>query len=265
MENRICIWNQNHVIKAEMTGNAEEGPVILAWEGSYEEGDEILFQAAVPNEFYVLRADDSMDEAVVYMAAAQLHYRIPFGEKKASYNPKAFTGERHYLTMRKARPWELGYRNLALNPLDQHGEPGCYPHALANVETRGEAVFAARNAIDGVCANRSHGEWPYESWGINRQDDAELTLQFGRRVDFDRIVLYTRADFPHDNWWEQVTFDFSDGTSETVTLKKQYAPHILPISRSGITWLKLRDLIKADDPSPFPALTQIQVYGTEAK
>lgn len=60
-------------------------------------------------------------------------------------------------------------------------------------------MFAARNAIDGVVANDSHGRWPYESWGINMQDDAELTLDFGRAVDFDRIVLYTRADFPHDN------------------------------------------------------------------
>lgn len=44
-------------------------------------------------------------------------------------------------------------RNLAKNVMDQHGETNCYPHASANVETRGEAVFAARNAIDGV-----HGE-----------------------------------------------------------------------------------------------------------
>ena len=49
--------------------------------------------------------------------------------------------------------------------------------ASANVETRGESVFAARNAIDGVKANRSHGAWPFESWGINRQDDAQLTLE----------------------------------------------------------------------------------------
>lgn len=265
MKNCISVWDKEHALKAEMESSLADGEVILAWTGSYEEGDEILFQVSAPNEFYVIRVDDAIDEALVYMTASQLRYQIPFGEKKTSCNPKAFTGERHYLTLRKAFCWETGYRNLAVNPLDQHGEQGCYPHALANVETRGEAVFAARNAIDGVCANRSHGAWPYESWGINRQDDAEITLEFGRKVDFDRIVLYTRADFPHDNWWEQVTFTFSDGTSETVSLEKQYEPHILPIERKGITWLKLGNLIKADDPSPFPALTQIQVYGREAE
>ena len=30
-----------------------------------------------------------------------------------------------------------------------------------------------------------------------------------------------------------------------------------------ISWLVLKELIKADDPSPFPALTQIEVFGTE--
>ena len=168
--------------------------------------------------------------------------------------------------MRPALEREIyAYRNLAKNSMDQHGDPGCYPHASANVETRGEAVFAARNAIDGVLANESHGYWPYESWGINQQDDAELTLEFGRPVDFDEIVLYTRADFPHDNWWEQVTFTFSDGSEETVSLEKSVKPHIIPMKKSGITWLKFGKLIKADDPSPFPALTQIEVYGTYCK
>ena len=91
---------------------------------------------------------------------------------------------------------------------------GSFPHASANVETRGESVFAARNAIDGVTANRSHGSWPYESWGINKRQDAEMLLEFGCPVDCDRVVLWTRADFPHDNWWIQARLTFSDGSVE---------------------------------------------------
>ena len=199
-----------------------------AWAGQYEEGDKILLNIGETGKFYVIRLDDCMDEALVYMTEAELSYTVPFEEKKSSYNPKAFTGERHYLTLRRAEDWELGYRNLAKNPVDKHGDHGCYHHARANVENRGEAVFAARNAIEGVVANLCHGKWPYQSWGINKRDDAELTLEFGRPVDIDRIVLYTRADFPHDNWWEQVTFTCSDGTSEAVELKKSYEPHIIP-------------------------------------
>lgn len=57
------------------------------------------------------------------------------------------------------------------------------------------------------------------------------------------------------------TFTFSDGTTETVSMEKSVKPHTFAISKKGITWLKLSNLIKADDPSPFPALTHIEVYG----
>lgn len=246
-------------IKAE---KKDERQAILAWKGEYEEGDVILLRTDETDAYYKVRIDDVMDEDLVYFKADEVVFQIPFEEKKTSYNPKAFTGERHYLTFGKAEAFEWDrYRNLAKNSMDQHGEPGCYPHASANVETRGEAVFAARNAIDGVLANDSHGKWPYESWGINRQDDAQMKLEFGRPVDFDTIVLYTRADFPHDNWWIKATLSFSDGTSEVVEMEKSDKPHVFKIERKGITWLTLGELIKADDPSPFPALTQIEVYG----
>ena len=35
----------------------------------------------------------------------------------------------------------------------------------------------------------------------------------------------------------------------------------MPIPEKEITWLELCNLIKAEDPSPFPALSQIEVYG----
>ncbi len=259
MENHIQIMDAQGQCKAE---KAAPEQVVLTWEGEYTPGDVILFEVSAPGH-YVLRVDDCMDEATVYITGTTLRYPVLFEEKKNAHNPKAFTGVRHYLSLRPAQSWELGYRNLARNPADQHDMAGCYPHASANVETRGEAVFAARNAIDGTVAVSSHGRWPFASWGINMQDDAELTLDFGRPVDFDTIVLYTRADFPHDNWWVEGTFTFSDGSQERFNLEKSCEPHRLSIARSGITWLKLGRLIKADDPSPFPALTQIEVYGTD--
>ncbi|MCA5010677.1 carbohydrate-binding protein, partial [Clostridioides difficile] len=83
--------------------------------------------------------------------------------------------------------------------------------------------------------------------------------------DLDKIALYTRADFPHDNWWVKAKFTFSDGTEEVVEMEKSVKPHLFSLERKNITWLKLSDLIKADDPSPFPALTQIEVYGKDSK
>lgn len=242
-----------------------ENQVILVNTSEYREGDRICLETSEKNIFVWLQADDAMGASLVYITD-NVSFYIPFGEKRVSYSPKAFYGNTHYLYARLARQDEIkAYRNLALNVYDQHGDTNCYPHAYANVETRGEAVFAARNAIDGVLANLAHGEWPYESWGINRRDDAQMTIDFGRRVVVDRIVLYTRADFPHDCWWQQVKLRFSDETEILWKLEKSIKPHELKIEPKVITSVTLCELIRADDPSPFPALTQMEVYGYEAE
>ena len=260
---KIEIYNDwDHVPKAAAEGKDQ---AVLAWNGEYRKGDIISFSGLEPGRYYVVKADAALQEALVLITASEITYPVPFYEKKENLNPFTFSGNRHYLSIRFARDFEIGsYRNLALNPFDRHEAENVFPHASANVETRGESVFAAQNAIDGILATESHGEWPYESWGINRQDDAELKVDFGRKVDIDEIRLYTRADFPHDNWWIKATFSFSDGTAETVTMdKKNGEPHIFKIVKNGIEWVKLGNLIKADDPSPFPALTQIEVYGRD--
>lgn len=227
----------------------------------YREGDRIELETSEKNVHLILQLDDAMGPALCYVTG-QFSFQIPFGEKKISYSPKAFSGSRHYLYVRTAGEEEVkAYRNLALNVYDRHGDTHCYPHASANVETRDEAVFAARNAIDGVCENRSHGEWPYQSWGINRDPKACLRLEFGREVELDKLVLYTRADFPHDSWWIQGTFTFSDGTFIDFPMEKSGKPHVCTFPPKKVSWLTLDQLIKADDPSPFPALTQIEAYG----
>ncbi len=228
---------------------------------TYQEGDRIELTLSEKNRHVYLQVDDGLGAAFVYVTG-DVSYDIPFGEKRISYSPKVFSGERHYLWARTAEPGEIEtYRNLALNPADQHKDVPCYPHATANVETRGESVFAAKNAIDGVRANLSHGQWPYQSWGINRQADAAMRVEFGRKVRTDKAVLYTRSDFPHDSWWVQATLRFSDGSEQSFPLQKTARAQVLTFPERETEWVELCDLIKADDPSPFPALTQIEVYG----
>ncbi len=259
----ICLKavNQNGDKIAENQGKEEVNLVI---EHQYEEGDTILIQPGEVPGYYWLQIDDALGKSLVYMTGDQV-YEIPFAEKRMNISSKAFSGSVHLISMRKAKSFEIeSYRNLAYNVNDQHGDVNCYPHAYANVETRGESVFAAKNAIDGVTANVDHGKWPYASWGINRRDDAELTLDFGRMVEIDRIIIYTRADFPHDNWWVQGTLEFSDDSNMTIALQKTGEGQEIVFQKKKIQWLKLKELIKADDPSPFPALTQIEVYGRES-
>lgn len=245
-------------IIAEVSGRKE---VNLPLSHTYEEGDRIVFKADQIPGYYVFQADDALGEALVYVTG-EVSYEIPFGEKKVCYSPKIFSGESHLISAREAKQWEYdAYRNLAVNVMDQHGDTNCYPHATANVETRGESVFAARNAIDAVTANHSHGFWPYGSWGINQNPDAKIRIDFGREVTVDRVEIYTRADFPHDAWWTQATLRFSDDTVQICELVKTDEGQEFSFPPRKVRWVQLESLIKADDPSPFPALSQLKVYG----
>ena len=259
---RISILDQDGEVLAE-----EEGKdlAVLVYETEYREGDRIRIEPDEKNAFYWLQVDNAVGRSMVYLTGTA-EYVIPFGEKKWNLSSAAFEGERRVVSVRRCREYEYaGYRCLSHNPNDQHGMSTCFPHASANVETRGESVFAAMNAIDGVTAPKSHGKWPYESWGINRREDAKWRLDFGRPVKTDRIIVFLRADFPHDNWWEKGRVTFSDGSRMTLAFEKGGHPQEFTFPEKTVEWLEFDELKKADDPSPFPALTQFEVYGREAE
>ena len=238
--------------------------VSLVYTGAYQPGDRIALEIDHPGQFCVIQLEDTMLPALVYVVKREINFHIPFGEQAITYSPKSFQGSRHLIRARLASPEELAARrNLAFNCYDQHGDTGFYPHASANVETRGEAVFAARNAIDGIFENTAHGEYPYQSWGINRDPNAALTLDFGREVLLDELRITERADFPHDNYWVQATVTFSDGSQMELPLVKSAKPQCFSFAPRWVRSLVLSQLIQAEGPSPFPALTQIEAWGRE--
>jgi len=248
-------------IAAEMSGGDE---VVLVYGPEYVPGDRITVECDKDNVFLIVQFDDAMAPAFTFLSNKKYSLPIPFEEKRVSYSPRAFVGDRHVIYARVATEDEIKVRkNLAFNPYDGHGNESLYPHAVANVETRGESVFAARNAIDGNKANIGHGPWPYQSWGINRDPEAEIKIDFGRDVVIDLASVYLRADFPHDAWWEQISFEFSDGSTLEAPFIKTHEGQDVKFAPKTVRWVKLNKLIKADDPSPFPALTQIEFYGIE--
>lgn len=258
----LKIENYEGKALSRSSGNSR---VNLVHNQAYQEGDHIILETDSSDRHLVVRLEDSMPPTFVFMGGNRHKMSVPFGEKLVSYSPKSFRGETHLLFARCAEQWEVSaYKNLALNPFDCHENTCLFPHASANVETRGESVFAARNAIDGIFANANHGPWPYQSWGINHNPRAEMRIQFGREIYADKAVLITRADFPHDSWWTEGTIRFSDGGKITFPLTKTDMPQIIEFKPRKCEWILFGNLIKADDSSPFPALTQIEIWGTEA-
>jgi len=241
------------------SGNSGDG-VALVYIPTYRSGDHILLTVD-EDGLYDIQLDEALGKHTVYIKGSAT-YEIPIEEEKRTCFPtQAFSGNKHLLTLAKSGIQGF-YRNLAINPYDNHHTLGMFPHATANVETRNEMQFAARNAIDGVLENRDHGKYPYTSWGINQDPKAELTVEFGRPVTVDLVRITLRADWPHDSWWKEATLTFNDGETLVCTLKKDALPQSFPMREKTITSIKIGNLIKGDD-ALFPALTQVEVFGRD--
>lgn len=236
----------------------------LVFDREYEDGDRLVVTAD-PGSTLRIQLDPALPEALLYLPDGRMTYVIPRGEALTAYAPFAFQGTRHLAYACVALPHEAnGRRDLARNALDLPGGTGAYPHIHANAETRGESVFAARNVIDGCRANHGHGEWPWLSWGVDIAVDAKVTLEFGRPVTVDGMGICLRADFPHDSWWPQATLVLSDGTRRVFSMEKTDALQLIDIGRHTVSWARIEQWIKYDEPAQFPALIAWEMYGMPA-
>lgn len=260
MNVEIIIENQGDIL-ARANGGEE---VVLCYPDEYKEGDTLVFHCEKAGYFKV-QLEDTLQPVVAYSAGGEFRFPIPFGEKRSCYAPRCFVGKNHLLWVRTAMAEEItGDRNLAINPLDWHGNKVLYPHAQANIETRNQACFAAHNAIDGMIAGDGHGLYPYGSWGINQREDAELTISFGRQVWVKKLVVTLRSDFPHDNWWQSAVFHFSDGSKEMLRFQKTGRPQKFDLTPRKVEFVTMCHLKKdPTDPSPFPALRQLEIWGCD--
>jgi hypothetical protein len=151
------------------------------------------------------------------------------------------------------------YRNLALNPDDTRGPAVSYPHATSNSECRNEMCFAAKNVIDGNTANIGHGP-KYPSWGPDKRTDLWLKIEFGKSVEVDKVIIYIRADVPHDAYWKTGMIEFSDGSKEKISFGKTADAQEFRFKSRRIEWLRITDLVQ-DEPLGWCGFTEVQVWG----
>lgn len=234
--------------------------------GEYREGDKIIIHKT-DTEYLALKLDETMAESIVYAPGSKLEYEIPFGELKKGYNKEAFSGTTHRITVYEPTDEvKYGYRNIALNPYDKRGQKRYFPHAYANMVTREAVCFYERNAIDGVCDNSSHGDFPYHSWAGGAREDLEYYIDFGTEVEISEIVFYLRADFPHDTYWKSIDVQFSDKSIETADFSETAEGQKLTLKKPKITKIiHLTNFKQAAFPFSWAALSQIEVYGKYIK
>ena len=235
--------------------------VFLSVDRVYQPGDRFLISGA---SHLRVQMDQSLPAGEVFLPQKKMTWTVPCGEHRLAYAPGLFGAPRHVITAAALRDGELyTVRNLSCNPADLRGKTDFFPHCTANVETRNEACFCARNVIDGMRLNTFHGEWPFQSWGIGAREDAWCLLDLGRPVLAEKMALTLRADFPHDTYWTAGHVVLSDGTDLFFELRKTGERQWIDLGNRKISRLRLERLIKSDDPSAFPALTQWEVFGRD--
>ena len=255
---RIRVLDGQGVLIAE-AAHAEEA--LLCADRAWADGDRIEIDAE-PGSHLAVRMGVALPEGEVYLPEGRMVWPVPSGEHRLAYAPGAFEGARQVVTARVMTAEESSRcRDVARNPADLRGETCFYPHCTANVETRGESVFAARNVIDGLRFNTFHGEWPYESWGIGARENAWCLLDFGREITAERMALTLRADFPHDAYWVAGHVTDSGGGDTAFSLQKTGERQWIDLGGRRVRWLRLERMIKSDDPSAFPSLRAWEVYG----
>lgn len=240
----------------------------LALNRKYVKGDRIVVTGA---EHLAVKVDQHYATAILFAPKRKVVFPIPLWPegkyaKRYPHPPKAFQGEKHVITARAATKKEINsYRNLACNPMDPRGKSVMYPHASSNSEWGEAAVFAARNAVDGfVEATGDHHSWPRQSWGPYlpgpKHPKPELTIEFGRPVEIDKLVVVVRHNARQNNHWKAATVEFSDRTKVTITPQFNGKRQEFPIDKRIVTSLKITSLV-SDKPGKYAAFVEVEAWG----
>lgn len=271
----IYLFNRKEVFKIELKITDKNGKIRFlksgtainaVFGGEYNPGD-TLFISAPGCEFLKVKLDEAMAESIIYCPSGSFSFEIPGEGEAVGYAPGAFCGKEHKILVSEATDDEAyGHRKISLNSADRRGQKRYFPHAQANLVTRDEPCFFERNAIDGVCQNDCHGNYPYHSWAAGAREDIEYYIDFGTDVEVSEIVFFLRADFPHDTYWKSVDIRFSDKTAVTANFEKTAEGQKISLDTPKTTRIvHLTNFKQAEYPLSWAALSQIEIFGNYIK
>ncbi|HIZ55360.1 MAG TPA: hypothetical protein H9671_04035 [Firmicutes bacterium] len=248
-----------------------KGLVRMNREQPFYLGETIRVTLPEGEHYFFFNMDSRLEEALIYCPDGVFEYKIS-AETQNTWPITANTDSlRQYqhpvITARLATEEELKTeRNLALNPYDltnPSANAASYPHASAsNCYNNGvQSEFAARNAIDGYRVNGGHGTYPVQSWGPDQnQENLWFTVDFGHEVNLNRIVLTIRADFPHDVNFPSAVLEFSDGTTQEITIECTAEPQEFQIEGGKVTTsITFKDM--KTDSTGWAAFTEVEAFG----
>ena len=258
----LKVLNKNNDILAESKGK----DISLLYNKEYEAGDYIRVESST-DTFIKVKFDECLAESIIFIPGKSFEFQVPSKEVcEGCYGVDAFTGNSHTVCACEITDEEAySYRKISLNSHDIHQKARSFPHSFANFVTREAPCFYARNAIDGIIDSDGHGFFPHHSWAGGAREDLEFTLNFGHKVEVDKIIFYLRADFPHDTYWKSIDVEFSDGSVETATFEMTGDGQQLTFEPRETTYVRLINFRQVSYPLSWAALTQLEVYGKYLK
>ncbi len=244
----------------------------LELDRKYVKGDRIVVTGA---KNLAIKADEHYAEAILFSPEKKVDFPIPLwpegrGPRTYPHPPKAFQGTKHVITARVATAKEINaYRNMAVNPMDPRGKSTAYAHASANSEWGKSAIYSAGCAIDGfVEATGDHHTWPRQSWGPHlpggKHPEPELTINFGRPVEINKLVIVCRYNVRQGGYWKEATVEFSDGSKVTVKPEYNGKRQEFPIKKRVVTSLKIAKLVP-NKAGRYAAFIEVEAWGKPAK
>lgn len=229
-------YSENDKLSIEFTGAdgaktisaSGIGYAILNISETYKSGQKIKITLPEGEKYVAVCLSSRLGESIVYCENGIFEYTFP--ANMANIFPLTLnenSGIVYVNNVAFARiPTNdelLEKRNLALNPYDLTNAANVFPHAFTNSVADDNAEhYAARCAIDGFSANTSHGVYPVQSWGPDKDSMSEnyITVDFGREIVLDSLEIVARCDFPHDTWFTDADVTLSDGSVTHIDLYK---------------------------------------------
>ncbi|MCX7007606.1 MAG: hypothetical protein NTY53_10230 [Kiritimatiellaeota bacterium] len=263
-ELKLELLDASGKVLAQQAGTATPAQALaLDVKRDFQPGDRIRISAGTNATFLEVNLDPALGEVLLCAPKGIFEFAIP-DPKKRVYPPTAFAGSAHKISARPPAPAELdAYRNLARNPYDLHDATDAFPHATSTNEYHHMAQFEARCAIDGFADNRKHGMWPFQSWGPEKTGDMTWRLDFGRKVQLDKIVITLRADFPHDHVWTKGELVFGDGKKVGIVFQHTAEPQVVHLPRHVETDSIRLEKLKQDEPLGWCAISEFEAWGRD--
>lgn len=233
---------------------------------SFERNGVITVTLSDNQQYMWFNFDRNLQDALIYCENSTFTYK--FDNKTAQYFPSSLViggdGQHINPTIKVWIPTKAELntsRNIAVNPYDQTKAEGTYPHASTNSTHAATGEWDARNAIDGFTQGGAHGTYPYQSWGPEYDNkDMYWQVDFGKEVKVSGIGIAVRSDFDHDTPFTQVTVEFSDGSTQVVSLEKTADVQKITFDSEVTTSsIKIKEFKKAF--AAWSGFMEVEVYG----